>query len=140
MLGTVTVACWLTVPPAATAPVAWALPTLFADVPKLAWLVVMRTCEFELAAAPVPLLRTCQLTDSEPPGATLLLPSVTLCGCTSTVAAAAALLNDAVTNLAASMVTVQLLMPLQAPDQPAKFEPPLGVAFSVTTVPRFKAA
>src|SRR5687768_1340145 len=43
--------------------------------------------------------------------------------------------NVAVTLLAASIVTWQLPVPLQAPDQPLKAELEAGVAESVTTVP-----
>jgi hypothetical protein len=91
VLGTVTVVLWLIVAPAPIDPVACGLPTLFDGVPypPAAFEVVIRTCEFEVLAAPLPLLRICQLTDSDPPGATLLLPSVTFKGCTSTVATAA---------------------------------------------------
>ena len=46
----------------------------------------MRTWLYEEAAVVVPLLRICQLTYREPPGATLPEPGVTLNGCTSTVA------------------------------------------------------
>ena len=87
MVGTVTVVLWLLEAPAAMVPVAWALPTLLLLVPYEVEEVVMRTCEFELAAVPVPLLRICQLTESDPPAVTLLLPRVTLIGWTSAVAA-----------------------------------------------------
>ena len=43
--------------------------------------------------------------------------------------------NAAVTDLAASIVTAQLPIPEQAPLHPAKTEPGLAVAASVTTVP-----
>ena len=43
--------------------------------------------------------------------------------------------NVAVTFFAASMVTEQLPVPVQAPPQPAKTEPLPGVAVSVTAVP-----
>ena len=39
------------------------------------------------------------------------------------------------TVLAAYIVTTQLAVPLQAPPQPVKVEPVLGVAVKVTTVP-----
>jgi len=41
----------------------------------------------------------------------------------------------AITLVAAFIVTAQLPVPEQAPDQPANVEPALGVAVSVTTVP-----
>jgi len=44
-------------------------------------------------------------------------------------------LNVAVTDLAASIVTVQLPAPAQAPLQPVKVESALGAAVSVTMVP-----
>jgi hypothetical protein len=47
---------------------------------------------------------------------------------------AAAKLNVAVTDLAASIVTVQVL-PEQAPDQPAKVLPEAKLAVRVTDVP-----
>src|SRR5580692_914257 len=43
--------------------------------------------------------------------------------------------NIAVTLSSAFMVTTQLPLPLQAPPQPLKVAPPLGVAVSVTGVP-----
>ena len=45
------------------------------------------------------------------------------------------LLKAALTLRAASMLTVQLPVPLQLPPQPAKVEPLAGVALSVTLVP-----
>ena len=44
----------------------------------------------------------------------------------------------AVTDLAASMVTAQVPVPVQAPLQPEKAEPLAGVAVRVTTVPATK--
>jgi hypothetical protein len=46
----------------------------------------------------------------------------------------------AVTVLSASMVTVQVPVPLQAPLQPAKVEPVAGVGVKVTTAPLVKSA
>jgi len=54
----------------------------------------MRTWLYEEDAVAVPLLRICQLTYSEPPGATLLEPGVTFNGCTSTVANKVCWLNN----------------------------------------------
>ncbi len=56
--------------------------------------VLIRTCEFDVAAVPVPLFRICQSTPNEPPDDTLLGLRVTFNGCTSTV-------EDAVTVKAA---------------------------------------
>ena len=44
-------------------------------------------------------------------------------------------LNVAVTDFAASTVTTQLPVPVQAPLQPAKTEGAVGAAVNVTTVP-----
>ncbi len=44
-------------------------------------------------------------------------------------------MNVAVTLLAASIVTTQSVVPLQAPPQPVKVEPVFAVAVNVTTVP-----
>ncbi len=46
--------------------------------------------------------------------------------------------NDAVTEVAALMVTAQLPVPEQAPPQPAKAEPAAGEAVRVTAVPGVK--
>ena len=43
--------------------------------------------------------------------------------------------NDAVTDRRALIVTWQAPVPVQAPLQPAKTEPPPGVGVRVTTVP-----
>jgi len=45
------------------------------------------------------------------------------------------MLNVAVTDLAASTVTVQAPVPLHAPLQPVKLDPEAAVAVSVTDVP-----
>jgi len=44
-------------------------------------------------------------------------------------------LNVAVTDLALIIETVQVPVPVQAPDQPAKLEPSAGIAVSITEVP-----
>ena len=54
----------------------------------------MRTWLYEEAAVAVPLLRICQLTYREPPGATLPEPGVTFNGCTSTVPALVTVNDD----------------------------------------------
>ena len=46
----------------------------------------------------------------------------------------------AVTFVAAVMVTTQVLVPVQAPDQPAKVDPFAGDAVNVTRVPEVKFA
>jgi len=46
-----------------------------------------------------------------------------------------AALKVAVTDLSASMLTLQAPVPLHAPDQPAKVDPPAGVAVRPTVVP-----
>jgi hypothetical protein len=56
-----------------------------------------------------------------------LLDTVKSCGGTA--------LNVAVTDLAASIVTVHPPVPVQSPDQPANSEPTAAVAVSVTDVP-----
>src|SRR5688572_22430459 len=48
--------------------------------------------------------------------------------------------NVAATDLAASRVTAQAVVPVQAPDQPANTEPEAGVAVSATTAPAEKDA
>jgi hypothetical protein len=45
-----------------------------------------------------------------------------------------------VTEAAAVRVTAQVLVPVQAPDQPANVEPEAAVAVSVTAVPLAKLA
>ena len=49
-------------------------------------------------------------------------------------------MNVAVTLVLALTVTVQVAVPVQAPDQPAKVEPEEGVAVRVTEVPLLKVA
>jgi hypothetical protein len=49
-------------------------------------------------------------------------------------------MNVAVTEILAAIVTVQLPVPLHAPDHPAKVDPELGVAVSITDVPLAKLA
>jgi len=49
-------------------------------------------------------------------------------------------LNVAVAVLTASIVTAHVPVPVQAPDQPVKFESAEGLAVRVTTVPLLKAA
>lgn len=49
-------------------------------------------------------------------------------------------LNVAVTEVLATRFTVQVPVPLHAPDQPANVEPELGAAVSVTDVPLEKLA
>jgi hypothetical protein len=49
-------------------------------------------------------------------------------------------LNVAVTDFTVSIVTKQVPVPEQTPDQPAKVDPLLGVAVSVTWVPLVKLA
>jgi hypothetical protein len=48
--------------------------------------------------------------------------------------------NVAVTEVALVNVTLQVLVPVQAPDQPANVEVALGAAVSVTMVPLGKLA
>jgi hypothetical protein len=48
--------------------------------------------------------------------------------------------NVAVTDVFAVGVTLQLPVPVHAPDQPAKVEPAFGVAVSVMAVPLAKLA
>jgi hypothetical protein len=52
-----------------------------------------------------------------------------------TVGAVVSRANVAVTDLAASIVRVQAVVPVQAPDQPVKLEPIAAVAVSVATLP-----
>jgi hypothetical protein len=64
-------------------------------------------------------------------------PPITLVGLTviEESAAGGMELNVALTDFAASMVTLQAPVPLQAPLQPANVEPESGVAVRFTTVP-----
>lgn len=50
------------------------------------------------------------------------------------------ILKVAVTDLAADIVTVQVAVPVQAPDQPAKVDPLLALAVRVTAVAGEKVA
>jgi len=69
-------------------------------------------------------------------------PPITLVGLTviEESAAGGMELNVALTDFAASMVTLQAPVPLQAPLQPANVEPESGVAAKLTTVPLAKLA
>jgi hypothetical protein len=49
-------------------------------------------------------------------------------------------LNVPVTDVLLVSITLQVLVPLQAPDQPANTEPAFGVSARVTAVPLGKAA
>ena len=49
-------------------------------------------------------------------------------------------MNIALTDVSALSVTLHAPVPLHAPDQPAKVEPVLGAAVSVTAVPLAKLA
>jgi hypothetical protein len=49
-------------------------------------------------------------------------------------------LNEAVTELAPVNVTLQVLVPVHAPDQPANVEVAFGAAVSVTMAPLVKLA
>ena len=69
-------------------------------------------------------------------------PPITLVGFTESEDSAAVEveLKFALTDFAASMVTLQAPVPLQAPLQPANVEPESGVAVKLTTVPLAKLA
>ena len=73
-----------------------------------------------------------------PEGLLVTVPVPVPASCT--VSGEVGTLNVAVTEVAAVRVTAQVLVPLQAPDQPAKVEPVLGAAVSVTDVPKPKVA
>ena len=87
-MGAVTLVLWVIVTPDPIEPVALGLPTLLDELPYDTLDVVIRTCEFDVPAVPVPLFRICQLTPSDPPVTTLLGLRDTFNGCTSTVLAA----------------------------------------------------
>ena len=90
-MGAVTLVLWVIVTPDPIEPVALGLATLLVELPYPleALDVVIRTCEFDVPAVPVPLFRICQLTLSDPPATTLLGLRDTFNGCTSTVVAGA---------------------------------------------------
>ncbi|MCB0862107.1 MAG: hypothetical protein KDB66_02710 [Solirubrobacterales bacterium] len=48
--------------------------------------------------------------------------------------------NEAVTDLASLIVTLQVPVPVQAPDQPVNDEPVPAVGVNVTSVPKSKSA
>jgi hypothetical protein len=64
-----------------------------------------------------------------------MLPLVQLVALLTVVHPTVAAANVAVTDLAADIVTVQVPVPEQAPDQPVNMEPLAGAAVSVTLVP-----
>jgi hypothetical protein len=70
-----------------------------------------------------------------PEGVLVTVPAPVPAGVTVRVNEAPAVLNVAVTAVFAFIVTVQLAVPVQAPDQPANVDPVPGVAVRVTLEP-----
>lgn len=74
-----------------------------------------------------------------PDGVLVIVPAV-LVPAAVTVSVADVELKVAVTEVLAFKVTVQVFVPVQPPDHPAKLEPVAGVAVRVTAVPALKLA
>jgi hypothetical protein len=75
-----------------------------------------------------------------PTGLLVTVPVLVPAFVTVRMTAWASTLNAAVTDLAESIVTVHVPVPVQAPDQPAKTDAALGVAVRVTELPGMKSA
>jgi phage tail protein X len=75
-----------------------------------------------------------------PLGLLVTLPDPVPANVTESAKVVAEVLNVAVTDLAALIVTLQVPVPLQAPLQPAKVDPAAAAAVKVTTVPLLKFA
>ena len=75
-----------------------------------------------------------------PLGLLVTLPDPVPANVTESAKVVTAVLNVAVTDLAALIVTLQVPVPLQAPLQPAKVDPAAAAAVKVTTVPLLKFA